>query len=461
MANDGSRTIDVEALEKSIDEKLRSDSPLSAKCCIFKVPEVLRRHKPEAYQPDVVSIGPFHHQSGKKFEHMENVKHWYLKNLLSRLGVSLKTLIERIDVVEFGREARGLYADPLNELNQNDFIEMMILDGCFLLELFWRCQINNLKLFLTTIEDVNAEVELGIGMQQVDAWNQILDIDNDSIFNMHCMVQYLCHDLLLLENQLPWFVLERLYSLTIGLGKPNPQTSLIHLVLSFFSTVSSLAQHCACYSSCSQNNILHILDLIRRTIVDPFEECKSSTNTETNLLSATILSEAGVEFKQGSIDGNIMNIDFKNGVLTIPKLAIAELTEPLFRNLIAFEQCYHHCEHKVTSYALLMSNLIASSKDAHFLRKKEILSNWLSAEDAFSFFDKLYSDTLLRDFCYGGLCAEVNEYHKHRRNKWRAKLKRDHCSNPWKIISLVAAFILLVLTTLQTAFTIQQYYFPR
>lgn len=158
--------------------------------------------------------------------------------------------------------------------------------------------------------------------------------------------------------------------------------------------------------------------------------------------------------------GSIINIDFKNGVLTIPHLAIAEMTEPLFRNLIAFEQCYHDCEHKITSYALLMDNLIASSKDVHLLCKKDILGNWLSAEDAFNFFENLYTGTLVWDFCYGGLCAELNKYHKRRRHKWRARLKRDYCSNPWKIISLFAAFILLGLTLLKTAYTIQQYYFP-
>lgn len=355
---------------------------------------------------------------------------------------------------------------------------MMILDGCFLLELFFRANLKTIQRFLTTT-DVNTQVEqLGIEMQErdnmverVNEEIQILDIDNDSIFNMDCMVQYLCHDLLLLENQLPWFVLKRLYILTIGRGKPNPETSLTCLVLDFFRRLSSLAQHCNGYSSCTSNKeILHILDLIRRSIVDPFKENKSVEVSSTNFPHATLLSDAGVVFKngcskkkeKGSNDdhGSIMNITFENGVLTIPQLAISEMTEPLFRNLIAFEQCYHDCRPKITSYALLMDNLIASSTDVHLLCKKEILLNWLSAEDAFNFFENLYTDTFVVGFCYGGLCAELNKYRKRRRNKWRARFKQDYCSTPWKIISLIAAFILLGLTLLQTAYTIQQYYFP-
>ncbi|KAM5571133.1 hypothetical protein ABKV19_011648 [Rosa sericea] len=81
MEDDGSRNIDVEALEQSMKEKLRSDSPLSAKCCIFRVPELLRRHKPEAYAPDIVSIGPFHHRNSKLFATMKDVKQCRLSSL--------------------------------------------------------------------------------------------------------------------------------------------------------------------------------------------------------------------------------------------------------------------------------------------------------------------------------------------------------------------------------------------
>lgn len=57
-----------------------------------------------------------------------------------------------------------------------------------------------------------------------------------------------------------------------------------------------------------------------------------------------------------------------------------------------------------------MDTFIASSKDVHLLRKKEILGNWLSVEDAFNFFENLYSDTFVVDFCHGRLYAELNKY---------------------------------------------------
>ncbi|XP_004297994.1 PREDICTED: UPF0481 protein At3g47200-like [Fragaria vesca subsp. vesca] len=272
---------------------------------------------------------------------------------------------------------------------------------------------------------------------------------------MDFMIQYLFHDLLLLENQLPWFVLESLHRL---IGKN--QVPLTMLVLNFFSRLSSMSRYCKGYFKHTHDEeILHILDLLRSAIVVPFQKFES-TEYDNALPHATALLEAGIEFRRSSVDG-IMNIDFKDGVLTIPQLAIEEMTEPLFRNLIAFEQCHHGRENKVTSYALILDNLIASSKDVVFLCDKQIIHNWLSAEDVSQLFGKLHCDTFTVGFCYGGLCAEVNNYYQATWNKWLAGLKRDYLSNPWKITSLVVAFILLlVLTLLQTTYTIQQYYHP-
>ncbi|XP_016647181.1 PREDICTED: UPF0481 protein At3g47200-like [Prunus mume] len=86
---------------------------------------------------------------------------------------------------------------------------------------------------------------------------------------------------------------------------------------------------------------------------------------------ATALSEAGVKFKKDDSADNLLNIKFDNGVLTSPELAVTELTEPLFRNLIAFEQCYDGHSHQITSYAVFMDKLICSVKDIKLLSEKK------------------------------------------------------------------------------------------
>ncbi|KAH0970723.1 hypothetical protein GBA52_022879 [Prunus armeniaca] len=52
---------DVELIVSSIRGKLLQDPPSTARSCIFRIPDVLRRHNEKAFVPNLVSIGPFQH----------------------------------------------------------------------------------------------------------------------------------------------------------------------------------------------------------------------------------------------------------------------------------------------------------------------------------------------------------------------------------------------------------------
>ncbi|CAL2225020.1 unnamed protein product [Prunus armeniaca] len=133
----------------------------------------------------------------------------------------------------------------------------------------------------------------------------------------------------------------------------------------------------------------------------------------------------------------------------------AELTNPLFRNLIAFEQCYHHHSHEITSYAFFMNKLVASSKDMEILCEKWIIDNWLSADqDGANHFSKLCNDTVLRNFYYDELYAQVKMHYQIKWYRWLEKLNRDYFANPWSAISLIAAAILLALTVVRKVYAI-------
>ena len=54
--------------------------------------------------------------------------------------------------------------------------------------------------------------------------------------------------------------------------------------------------------------------------------------------------------------------------------------------------------------------------------------------------------------------GEVNAYRATRWNEWRASLIQNHAGNPWAVISLAAAVFLLVLTVVQTVYTVLPYY---
>nr|XP_011458876.1 PREDICTED: UPF0481 protein At3g47200-like [Fragaria vesca subsp. vesca] len=463
------------------------DDRKKCKKCIFRVPYVLRRQNPEAYTPDVVSIGPFHHypedrkkeegkggKEGKEgirekdFQLIERVKRSYLNEILAGMdNITLEGLIIKLSDQksegEFEQCASDFYAEPLDHIPSKDFIEMMIVDGCFLLQLFRKFNHPNLRAF------------------------------DDLVFNMDCMFHFLCHDILLLENQLPWFVIHSLYNLTHKLYPT--EASLSTLILEAFSILPSLKQSCSSYKNHLlrdklEGDFLHILDLLRCSIVIPLrtiegrahkhagkEGISNGTAEEHQVRSgsskdkrddkdvhgaifdpdlhqirtATDLSKADIKFESVTRE-SIMDIQFEkgrfrwNGILKIPQLNIGMASETLFRNFIAIEQCYHGYLNEITSYAILMDNLISSQKDMELLCNKKVIGNWMSDEDGCKFFSNLYKDIPHNKFYYVGLCKQVNDCYSLKWYEWLALLKSEKFSNPWRISAFVIGIILLILT---------------
>ncbi|KAF9624279.1 hypothetical protein IFM89_009187 [Coptis chinensis] len=88
------------------------------------------------------------------------------------------------------------------------------------------------------------------------------------------------------------------------------------------------------------------------------------------------LRQFGIKFKKGE-DDNLCSMKFSNGVLEIPPLTIQDLTEPFFRNLIAFEQYHKDCTNQFTTYASLMDSLISNTDDVAMLDHHGIIDSWL------------------------------------------------------------------------------------
>ncbi|KAK1317827.1 hypothetical protein QJS10_CPA05g00249 [Acorus calamus] len=74
---------------------------------------------------------------------------------------------------------------------------------------------------------------------------------------------------------------------------------------------------------------------------------------------------------------------------------------------------------------------------------------------------------MCREVCYINennrvleIYREVNKYCDLRRNRWRAMLVRNYFNSPWSFISVMGAVVLLILTLLQTFYTMFGYYHP-
>jgi uncharacterized protein with von Willebrand factor type A (vWA) domain len=88
----------------------------------------------EAYNPQVISIGPFHH-GNKKLQMMENYEVRYLKTFIERAEINLEDLKRAVKDLE--ESVRHCYAETI-PLNSDDFVTMIMTDASFITELFFR-----------------------------------------------------------------------------------------------------------------------------------------------------------------------------------------------------------------------------------------------------------------------------------------------------------------------------------
>ena len=201
----------------------------------------------------------------------------------------------------------------------------------------------------------------------------------------------------------------------------------------------------------NSSKILHFVDLLR-TLYMPLRKNSHARGKLKTLTipNASELIQSGVRIKVGSVT-NMFDIHFSNGILEIPKLVIAFVTELIIRNLLAFEQ--RQCrESYLNDYTMLMTRLVSTPKDVDLLVKHGIVENKLGDSiEACSFANRLTDGLIvkLNDFYFAAVCKELNVYCQTPWNTWKANLKQNYFNTPWAVVSVIAASLLIVLTIIQ------------
>ncbi|XP_054807858.1 UPF0481 protein At3g47200-like [Prosopis cineraria] len=430
-------TIDVKSLSnslvQSLGDKLENLSPLSIKCSICRLPVQLRERNEKSFTPREISIGPLHHNN-ENLKHMELHKLRLLKDFLSRSKASLFDCVQLLKKKEL--QLRNCYADPI-EFDSDKFIEIILVDAAFILELLFR--------------------------------NNISDLQDqcyyDHFFCGPWKLRFIKTDMLLLENQVPFFVIEDLLSLVRLRSdipiKDDVRRSAIKLTYEFFKRKLNLSdmEDFDIEEKVGEREIQHFVDFARICYV-PQELPGKNKLKCTSMPSATKLHEAGVKFKVKK-SGNPFDIKFKDGVMEISPLRIKDATEIILRNIIAYERCHLH-DNYVNDYVFILDRLVDTARDVEILIYCGIIESKLSGtQEVASTINKLSPGITMarRRFYFTDLCEKVNDYYKVPWHKWRVTLKEDYFSNPWAIISVVAAISLLVLTVVQTSYAVISYYY--
>jgi len=313
----------IEVLMGSVQKSLQEVGRMSPNWSIYRVPKRLRQVNADAYTPHLISIGPFHHdQPG--LDDMREHKWRYMLFLLRRVGAHdpmgepLSSCAHVILNVE--REVRDWYAASI-ELSPEELAMVLLLDGCFMLELFFRCR------------DREPSV-----------------VQNDPVFLSEWMVPAIRRDLALLENQIPFFVLQRLFYVVVEHNAGIRADYLVYMALEFFrpalgpSVILDPRIAVGSHEYCK-----HLLDLLlkfhlplsprtqRQTVAKLGATSAGAVKTasirsahRTSLRNVNSLVKGGVVIKKAKTT-NLSDFKFKNGELYIPPLHIYWWTESLLR----------------------------------------------------------------------------------------------------------------------------------
>ncbi|CAL9769416.1 unnamed protein product [Musa acuminata subsp. burmannicoides] len=431
----------VRLLEKRVEDTQWGEEWRTKRPTIYRVPNHIRDSDPDAYEPMIVSIGPYHHDK-PRLQAMNHIKWHYLKQFLGRNPhMGLADYLREIKDKE--RDIRMAYSEQVDK-SSNDFLQMMLLDGCFVIEmlLYWKGQ---------------------GGLEA--AQNPITSPSS---------LMVVARDMLMLENQLPFSLLQTLLDSAI----PDRSPQLTGLMINFLDGCVDFKIQIPSRSV----DFHHILHLLHSRVTPPkkLDKMKSQSSDSNRSLpwmnrlcccgedpevtdepvsllgwipSATKLREAGVHFRRKKEATSFLDISFKNKKMEIPQLQVDDGTNALFRNLIAFEQCYDEVSSHVTAYASLMDCIVDTAADVALLQKCGIIVSGLGdSKEIALLFNKLCKEVAINDNeCHlSSIFRDVNKHCNTRCNKWRATLNHDYFGNPWAIVSLSAAIFLFVLAITQT-----------
>lgn len=141
----------------------------------------------------------------------------------------------------------------------------------------------------------------------------------------------------------------------------------------------------------------------------------------------------------------------------MPRIVVDDFMGSFFPNCVAYEQCYVACSKHFTTYATLLDCLMNINKDVEYLCEQKIIENYFGTESAVAGFVNTLGRDVAFDIekCYlKELFIEVNEYYNNSRHVTWASFKNTYFSSPWSFISALAALILLILSIVQTIFTV-------
>ncbi|KAM3253616.1 hypothetical protein ACQJBY_047608 [Aegilops geniculata] len=362
VANFPDRQVQVEEWKTEAQQFETDFSNMEMK--IHRFPASLRGLGRRYILPMAVSIGLYHHNSSKLNE-MEKVKRVAAHHFIRDSGHPFDEMYAAVFSVMGA--ARRFYDTKDANVNIGDaeFADMMFIDGCFLLQymLMYTGRGRLPPSLLSCFES------------------------NQACIN---------NDIMLLENQLPWLVVE-----TLRIFRPVPVEKFIGkmgrtlqirgdmdrrpVVLDASYTPPHLLGILLFYKAGRRNNSVPLSD------PDGFRSMSKS-------ISAIELAEIGIKLTAGKT-AKFMDTGIKKGFLSaeifLPPLLLDDIRSCWLVNMAAFEVCLgmaagaRQSKAVVCSYLAVLAMLMDREEDVHELRSKRLVQGELTNKETLDFFKKL------------------------------------------------------------------------
>ncbi|KAK9290482.1 hypothetical protein L1049_008652 [Liquidambar formosana] len=322
---------------------------------------------------------------------------------------------------------------------------MMFLDGCFILQ-FMYCIVKNKR---ETMK-----------MKSYD-------------------VAFVQRDLFLLENQLPFLVLEELMRLSFikddgramiiefikqARATPPEEDSRIEVAKKFVRKYIWAKQGPSKGKLRGfEGHRMHLLEIFRTEIVrvQALIDCKCSQSSRADWFSyrsAKELKTVGIHFRAGKIRC-FSDVKFKSklfsGQLTLPPITVDDSTKSMLLNLVAYETCPDAPEDfSITSYICFMDSLIDQAEDVMELRSKGILLNFLGSDQQVAdLFNEIANDLVPNPNAYVDVKNGIENHYKNTIKIWIAEWLHNHFTSPWTFLAFFGAILALALSIIQTYYT--------
>ncbi|XP_076897481.1 UPF0481 protein At3g47200-like [Bidens hawaiensis] len=242
----------------------------------FSVPSWLYDQNPSLFSPMVIAIGPLH-AIDECVQEAVGWKKAKVLHLLSRVNASKDEIVESCMRKVFASliKIRECYAcarkpSPLDSIDDDNLVDIMVMDACYILE------------FMLLHTEYRA-----------------------TGFNQHTIIM---RDLWLVENQIPFFVLDDIFQCTVLKFKPG--ASLVEL----FEPI--LYKHNFVYANIhikntSIMNPKHILGLVHQCYMPQVDETITITSPSSRIESASVLGREGMIFKPNNDTKWVMSMEVK------------------------------------------------------------------------------------------------------------------------------------------------------